>query len=115
MTNKSPDRFNVIDGGATPDPRRRRRAALDYPDADNVQDLHCPRCKSEDGEISTETAVVYRGAVTDGRHVDLSCATRGPYLICTRCLMLGRAGMHGELGAIALWEPGIGFVTHHSD
>ena len=101
--------LTIIDGGGEQSKRRRRRARLVCPDDPETTDWHCPRCLKEDGERHNEVAVTYRGALMNAKHLTLKGAKKGPYLICTRCYRKGRDGMDGKRGAVALWEPGLGW------
>ena len=98
----------MIDG-AGDESKRRRRARVVAPDDPAVKDWHCPECMKAEGLCWIEVAVTYSGPLTNGKFVSLKGAKKGPYLVCTRCVRMNREGMHGRRGAVALWEPGLGW------
>lgn len=97
-------KFEVIDGGSQP----RRKKFADY-DNDKWKVFDCPVCKREDGVEWSQTAVIVRGALTDGRKVSLDMSTEKE-LVCTRCLKLERGGLQYKPGLIAVWDEDEGWV-----
>ena len=96
--------FDVIDGGGKP----RRKKFADY-DNHKWTVFDCPVCKREDEVETSQLMVIVRGALTDGRKLNLDLATQKE-LICTRCYKLNRGGMLYKPGLVAVLDEDEGWV-----
>lgn len=98
--------LELLEGAGEVSKRRRRWSRLID---EKLKDWCCPLCIKEDGEHHNEVAMTFRGAVVEGKFIRLKGAVKGRMLLCTRCVKKGRKGMHGHIGAVALWEPRLGW------
>lgn len=97
--------FGVIDGGGKP-----ARSTFKREQGKDWTLFDCPICRREDGVEWSQLARIVRGALTDGEFISLEYATEETYLVCTRCLAMGRAGLQYKPGCVALWFEGEGWV-----
>jgi len=104
-------KLESIDGGRGGRPKS-------PPKRSNANDvLHeCPICEAAGEPVACkEVMIKYPAPRTDGNRIDLTGRKHFEKMYCPACLQRGRSGLFGEVGLIATYEKGQGWVLIRPD